>query len=116
MGNNGLDSRGRYKLTDTGGYSFRSNGDHYYLPNPHTKPGMQSKILLLIANLIGFPATAWIMLLDIQTWKENFLWGLIAAFWLFKLIRACIRAYQEYQEKQIELREKKKRYDKDIFS
>lgn len=116
MGNNGMDTGGRHKLDDNSRHLVYYYGHRYYIPNPHTKPGMSPKILLLIANIIGFPATAWIMLLDIQAWKENFLWGLIAGFWFFKLIRACIRAYQEYQEKQIELKEKKKRYDKDIFS
>jgi hypothetical protein len=116
MGDSSMDSRGRNQLDDISRYSFRPYGGRYYIPNPYSKPGMSSKIFLLIANLIGFPVTAWVMLLNIASWKENVLWGLIAAFWLFKLIRACIKAYQEYQEKQIELKEKRKRYDKDIFS
>lgn len=80
------------------------------------KPGMDPKTLMLAISLIGVPSSVLAIWLNIATWKADVIWALAALFWLFKLFRACMRWRQEYIEKQIEIKEKRDRYNKDIFT
>lgn len=82
-----------------------------------TKPGMfePKTALVIIGYLLGVPSTFW-TLWNVSGWKANVLWVLMALFWGFKLFRAIMKWRQEYREQQIELEEKRKRYEKDIWS
>lgn len=70
--------------------------------------------ILIIGYALGIPSTV-ITIWNVTGWKANVLWVIVALFWLFKLARACMKAYQEYKEKEIELKNKRDRYNKDIW-
>lgn len=77
---------------------------------------MDPKTLIAVASIFGYPISALAVWLNITNWKADVVWILAALFWAFKLVRACMKAYQEYKEKEIELQNKRDRYNKDIFS
>lgn len=123
MGDNGMDNRGRYQLNGTGRLSFYTHAVNDSISNAKSanKRRMEVKILLAISIILGYPATIYTILANITqdwhtNWKSNVLVVLVAAWWLFKIYRAWWRWTMEKEEKKIELEEKRRRYERDIFT
>lgn len=107
------DNTGRYERKSDSNYGFYNGTGSYYL-HDH-KPKGKVNILNIAAYTLGIPITAWAIWLNIGGWKADILWMLAAAFWLFKLIRAIINLHYEMKDKALNLKEKQKRIDKEIF-
>jgi hypothetical protein len=73
-------------------------------------------ILKIVAYSLGLGGSGWLLYLQVGGWKANALWVLMGGFWLVQTLRACVKLYYEVKEKEIELAEKRRRYDKDIFT
>lgn len=73
-------------------------------------------ILKIAAYILGIGGSGWLFYLRIGGWKADALWLILAAFWFVQLCRGIVKLYFEVKERQIELEEKKARYNKDIFT
>jgi hypothetical protein len=73
-------------------------------------------ILKIIGNLLGVSGSGWLLYMGVGGWKADALWILMGSYWLVQTLRACVKLYYEVKEKEIELAEKRRRYDKDIFT
>lgn len=104
-------SRHERKVDNINGFYYGARG--YSI---HDYKQKNVNVLNVVSYILGVPLSVWAAWLYIGGWKGTLIWILAGAFWLVKLIRACIKVYFEYKEKQIELREKESRYDKDIFT
>lgn len=63
----------------------------------------------LIATVFGLSAYVYAILLNIENWKSNILFGIAALFGLARLVFFCLRQWQEYQLRKFEVREKNKK-------
>jgi hypothetical protein len=118
MGDNIMDNRHELEQQRNHNGLVLNHGLRRGLPDLQTtKPGMfdLKTFITIIGYVLGIPSTFW-TLWNVSGWKANILWLLMALFWAFKLFRAIMKWRQEYREQQIELDEKRKRYEKDIWS
>lgn len=87
-----------------GGYSI-----HNYQPKKMT-------VLKIVAYMLGVSGSGWFLYFRVGGWQANTLWFCMGGFWLVQMLRACLKLYFEYKDGQIELQEKRARYNKDIFT
>jgi hypothetical protein len=93
---------------------FSSSGSYDLSHYQATKPGIfKAPTMNTIITFIGVPTYLWALFANIQNWKGDLLFLFGVMFWLFKFIRLIVRMVQETQEKNIELRAKRKRWDKE---
>lgn len=91
-----------------GHYPVFGRAGSYDLSHFQTRrPGMEIKVWILLLNIFGYPSTVFFLWFN---WKSDIVFGLIVALWLIKIIRAFVRWHQEYKEREIEIKEKRKRY------
>lgn len=81
----------------------------------HDKP-KKMNALKIVAYSLGISGTGWLLYVRIADWKANILFALAGLFWFVQLIRALVKLYFEIKDGQIELQEKRARYNKDIFT
>ena len=79
-------------------------------------PKVEAKLFVVILWAVGIISTGTYLFIDTATWKANVLFIIAGGFWFVKLIKACINLYYETQMKKIELEERKRKLDQDIFS
>lgn len=118
MGDNFMDNRHELeRQRNNNGFVYHHPFGRGLLNHKTTKPGMfePKTALIIIGYLLGVPSTFW-TLWNISGWKANVVWALVILFWLYKLVRGCMRLYHEWKEKEIELKNKRDRYNKDIWS
>lgn len=66
-----------------------------------------------LINILGVPTYLAGVLLNIGDWKGNLLIFFGVVFSFFKIIRLLVNLWQDYREREIEIRAKKKRYGED---
>ena len=79
-------------------------------------PKVEAKLFVGILWAVGIISTGTYLFIDIASWKANVLFIIAGGFWIVKLAKACINLYQETRLKNIEIEEKQRKLDKDIFS
>lgn len=115
FGNFDDNPRNGSKRVVRGGHSVSGTFGNYHLPVDHSSLKKMT-ILKIVAYTLGFGGSGWLLFLRIGGWKADFLWLSMAGFWLVQLARALVKLYFEIKHEQIELQEKKARYNKDIFT
>lgn len=115
FGNHNNNSRNGSERLVRSGHSFPGTFDNYHLSIDHPKL-TKVTILKIVAYTLGFGGSGWLLFLRVGGWKADFLWLSMALFWVVQLARALVKLYFEYKHEQIELMEKKARYNKDIFT
>lgn len=103
---------------DYNGYNALSgSSSSNYIPNAQTnpKPVIEPKLILTIITIVGIPSYIGAMMLNLGNWKGNVLFCLAAAFGLFKFGRLVWRTIMEAKERNIELKAKKRRWEKDVW-
>lgn len=79
---------------------------------------MEPAIKLWLGILNGLGITAWLsaVFLNIGTWKSDILFALAVLLALTRLVFTCIKQIQLKRLRDLELKERQKKYDRDIFS
>lgn len=108
---NGFSSGHERKTDNYNGFYSGARGYSIYNYKP-----TKVTIFKIIGYMMGIGGSGWFLYLRVGGWKADFLWLSMAAFWVVQLCRALVKLYFEYKNSQIELKEKKARYNKDVFS
>lgn len=106
-------SEHRYNRYDT---LFGSTGNYDLSNYSPAKPGIfKAPKMSAIITVLGVPTYIWAVFLNIGTWKGDLLLFLSVLFAFFKLVFFIARKLQDWQERRIEIKAKRKRYEQDIF-
>lgn len=93
-------------------FAFRRSNFGSPLFNPEAPAKMEIKLLLTVLGWIGFTS---VVLLNIGTIKGNILFGMAFLFGFAKLVRFCLRTWQDFREKELTIKEHKNKIDKGAF-
>jgi hypothetical protein len=109
----GSDNRDRHERKTNSRNGFHRSARGYNIHNYQPK---QMTVLKVVAYMLGVSGSGWFLYMRVGGWKADALWLTMAGFWLVQMLRACLKLYFEYKDGQIELQEKRARYNKDIFT
>lgn len=84
------------------GRSRGYNLSHYQT----TKPGMEPKVLVMIASILGFPIYGWAIWLNIGSWKANVLFCLAVTFMILRIVFYFVKSYQDTRLREWEYKQK----------
>lgn len=104
---------GREQHNGVGLHVLRSS-EYYHLPTP--KKSMEAKIIGWIFTGLfvgGYPLAVW---WNLGSWKSFILFLIMAAWGIAKLYYYCVRQNQRKRLTELEIKERERDLDKDIFS
>jgi hypothetical protein len=116
FGNTNDNTRNGSKRLVRSGHSVSGSFGNYHLPIDHSK---LTKVIILKALMYAAGATGsgYLLYFRVGGWKADGLWIIMGLFWFVQLLRACAKLYFEIKEGQIELQEKRARYNnKDFYT
>ena len=94
----------------------RPYNNRFHNPN-RTKPMEPTlKLWLAIFNALGLSSTVGVIVFDWASWKANILFMVCLIFLLIRIYYYVIRQDQAKEMRRLEIEERKKSIEKDIFS
>lgn len=114
FGNNNDNPRNGSERVVRRGHSVSGTFGNYSVTIDHSKP--KKVIYKIVAYAFGAGGSGYLLYFNVGGWHASVLWLAMAGFWVVQFLRACMKLYFEYKHEQIELKEKKARYNKDIFT
>lgn len=107
--------QGREQLNGTGLHVLHHTKHRYFKPTNPVKKRMESKLLIGIFSTLGISGYTIAILLNIGTWKSFILFVIFALYGLARVVFYCIRQYQESKLREIEIKERNKKFDDEIL-
>lgn len=115
FGSNNNHSKNGTKRLVRSGHPISGSFDDYGIIIDHSKI-TKVTILKIIMYSFGISGSGYLLYFDVGGWHAKALWWVMGAFWIVQLARAIVKLIFEYKDQQLEHREKKARYNKDIFT
>ncbi len=104
--NNNLPKNGA-EHSHSGYHSIFGRSGNYDLSHYQTsKPGMEPKLLAMIASILGIPIYGWAIYLNIGTWKGNVLFTFAVTFMIIKIVFYFVKQYQDARLREWEYQQK----------
>ena len=113
FGNLNNNPRNGAKRLVRSGHPVSGSFDDYHISIDHSKHKKAMTTLKILGYTMGLGGSGWFLYMRVGGWKADALWIILAGYWLVQLARACLKLYFEYKDGQIELQEKRARYNKD---
>jgi hypothetical protein len=106
--NNNL-SKDRAEYSHSGYHTIFGRPRSYDLSHYQTtKPGMEPKVLVMIASILGVPIYGWAIWLNIGSWKANVLFCLAVTFMILRIVFYFVKSWQDSRLREWEFKQKVK--------
>lgn len=78
------------------------------ISNPKAKKKMDVKLFLTICGWIGIPGSIAAFILNINTWKSDFIFYVGATFLVVRVLAYCWRTWQLIRQNELDIKKRKK--------